>query len=173
MLQRDKNRYYINGLRGEQVFTEPSLLGFKIESRVSNDSCSINHGEYLFTSETEVGIWLEKEEVPSLSMFWEVFSMLVAMASKRLSGKERANQKYSSGRIQTTTAENELAAPITYERPQTLYGDKNGVLMPWEEGFGAYKTHNKWIIGTQLFKTVTTKHLKKFINGNLGNTPTS
>ena len=28
----------------------------EIESRVSGDSCSINHGEYIFTSITEVGI---------------------------------------------------------------------------------------------------------------------
>ena len=41
--------------------------------------------------------------------------------------------------------------------------------MPWEEGFGSCKTHEKWIIGTQSFKTVTTKQLKKFINGIIGN----
>ena len=50
-----------------------------------------------------------------------------------------------------------------------MYGDKNGNLVPWEEGFGSCKTHEKRIIGTQSFKTVTTKQLKKFINGIIGN----
>lgn len=152
-----------NSLRSEGTDTDLKRLCSrvrKIESRVSGDSCSINHGEYLFTSETEVGTWLEKEEVPSLGMFRDVFSVLVAMTPKRMSGKERADQQYSSGMIQTTTAENELAASMAYERPQTLYSDKNGILVPWEEDFGACKTHDKWIIGTQSFKTVTTKQLK-------------
>ena len=141
----------------------------EIESRVSGDSVSVNHGEFIFTSETEAGTWLENELVHTIGIFWDVFSVLVALAPKRLSGKERADQKYSSERINTTTAENELAASMAYERPQTLYGDKHGNLVPWEEGFGACKTHEKWIIGTQSFKTVTTKQVKKFINGILGN----
>ena len=144
----------------------------EIESRVSGDSCSINHGEFIFTSITEVTSWLERESVPTMGIFWDVFSVLVAMAPKRLTGKERADQQFSSDRINTTTAENELAASMAYERPQTLYGDKNGNLVPWEEGFGSCKTHEKWIIGTQSFKTVTTKQLKKFINGIIGNLTT-
>ena len=58
---------------------------------------------------------------------------------------------------------------MAYERPQNLYRDKNGNLVPCEEGFGSCKTHEKWIVGTQSFKTITTKQLKKFINGILGN----
>lgn len=161
-----------NSLKNEGSMNELEKISSRvkeIESRVSGDSCSINHGEYIFTSETEVATWLEREDVPTMGVFWDVFSVLVAMAPKRLTGKERADQQYSSDRINTTTAENELAASMAYERPQTLYGDKQGNLVPWEEGFGSCKTHDKWIIGTQSFKTVTTKQLKKFINGILGN----
>ena len=146
----------------------------EIESRVSGESCVLNDGEFVFTSETEVGLWLEKEDVDSLGIFWDLFSVLVAMAPKRLTGKERADQQFSADRIQTTTAENELAAAMAYERPQTLYGDKNGNLVPLEEGFGSCKTHEKWVLGSQSFKIVTTKQLKKFTKGILGNlTPSS
>ena len=93
---------------------------------MSGDSVSVNHGEFIFTSETEAGTWLENESVHTIGIFWDVFSVLVALAPKRLSGKERADQKYSSERISTTTAENELAASMAYERAQTLYGDKHG-----------------------------------------------
>ncbi len=92
----------------------------ELESRVSGDSCSINHGEFIFTSVTDVASWLDKEDVPTMGIFWDVFSVLVAMALKRLTGKERADQQYSSDRINTTTAENELAASMAYKRPQTL-----------------------------------------------------
>ena len=160
-----------NSLRSEGTMTDMEKLNARvreIESRVSGDSCSINHGEFIFTSVTEVSMWLEKEEVGTVGIFWDIFSALVAMSPKLLTGKERADQQYSSDRINTTNAENELAATMSYERPQTLYGDKNGNLLPWEEGFGSCKTHEKWIIGTQSFKSVTTKQLKKFINGILG-----
>ena len=114
-------------------------------------------------------MWLEKEKVDSLGIFWDLFSVLVAMAPKRLTVKERADQQFSSDRIHTTTAENDLAASMAYERPQTLYGDKSGNLVSLEEGFGSCKTHDKWILGSQSFKTVTTKQLKKFVKGILGN----
>ncbi len=161
-----------NSIISEGTITELEQINERvkeIESRVSGDSCSINHGEFVFTSVTEVESWLDRESVPSMGIFWDVFSALVAMAPKRLTGKERADQQYSSNRINTTTAENDLAASMAYERPQTLYGDKNENLVPWEEGFGNCKTHEKWFIDTQSFKTVTTKQLKKFIHGILGN----
>lgn len=40
-----------------------------IESRVSGESVSIEDGEYVFTSETELEKWLSTERVPSLGMF--------------------------------------------------------------------------------------------------------
>ena len=141
----------------------------EIESRVSGESCNVSNGEYIFTSETDVGLWLEKEEVTSLGLFWDLFSVLVAMSPKSLTGKERADQQYSSDRIKTTTAENELAAAMAHERPHTLYGDKTGKLVALEEGFGECKTHDKWIMGSQSFKVLTTKQLKKFVKGILGN----
>ena len=161
-----------SSLRSEGNETDLEKLNDRvreIESRVSGESWNINNGDFIFTSETEVGLWLEKEKVDSLGIFWDLFSVLVAMAPKRLTGKERADQQFSSDRIHTTTAENELAASMAYERPQTLYGDKSGNLVSLEEGFGSCKTHDKWILGSQSFKTVTTKQLNKFVKGILGN----
>ena len=111
-----------------------------MESRVTGESCNINDGEFLFTSEVEVSAWMEEESVGSMGHFWDIFSILVAMSPKRLTGKERADQKFSSECIQTTTAENELAASMAHERPKCLYGDKKGELASWEEGFGACRS---------------------------------
>ena len=75
----------------------------KIDPRVSGDSCNINNSELILTLETEVGLWLEKKDIDLLGMFWYFFRVLVAMASKRLTEKERTDQKYSSDHIQTST----------------------------------------------------------------------
>ena len=102
-----------NSLRSEGTETDVEKLNARIkeiESRVSGESVAINHGQFVFTSEMEVGIWLEKEENTITGIFCDIFSAMVAMAPKCLSGKERADQQYSSDRIQSTTAENELTA---------------------------------------------------------------
>lgn len=136
---------------------------------MSGDSCSVNQGEYIFTSEIDVGIWIEKHHVPSIGMFWDIFSVLVCMKPKCLSGTERADSLYSSERIHTTTAENNLSASMDYERPQILYGDSSGDIGPIEAGFTSCKTHDKWVKGTESFKNTTTKELQKLIKGISGN----
>jgi hypothetical protein len=108
-----------------------------MESRISGDSCSVDEGEFIFISETEVTGWLEKNKAVSLVCFWDIFSVLVAMSPKQLSGKKRADRQFSSERIHTTSAENDLAASMAYGRPPSLYGDKNGVIGPLEQGFVA------------------------------------
>ena len=78
-----------NSIISEGTITELEQINERvkeIESRVSGDSCSINHGEFVFTSVTEVESWLDRESVPSMGIFWDVFSALVAMAPKRLTG---------------------------------------------------------------------------------------
>ena len=135
-----------NSLRSEGTVTDLEKFGSRvkeIESRVSGDSVSIDNGEFIFTSEIEVGTWIEAEEVHTIGIFWDIFSFLVAMAPKKLTGKERADQKYSSNRTNITTPENEFAASMAHDRPQILYGDKNGDLVPWEQGFSSCKTHDK------------------------------
>ena len=140
----------------------------EMESRISGDSCSVNEGEFIFTSETEVTGWLQANQVASLGCFWDIFSVLVAMSPKQLSGKERADRQYSSDRINTTSAENDLAAAMAYIRPPTLYGDKNGIIGALEEGFTACAKHSIWIRGSESYKTKTTNQLKKFVKGLLG-----
>ena len=139
-----------------------------MESRISGDSCSVNEGVYIFTSETEVTGWLKKNEVVSLGYFWDIFSVLVVMPPKQLSRKERADRQFSSDRINTTSAENDLAASMAYERPPSLYGDKNGTIGPLEQGFIACNKHSTWIRGSESYKTKTTNQLKKFEKGLLG-----
>ena len=71
----------------------------EIESRVSRESRNVNNCKFIFTSETEVGLRLEKEHVSSLGVLWDIFSVLITIVSKRLTRKERANIQHLLGRI--------------------------------------------------------------------------
>ena len=140
-----------------------------IESRVSGDSCSVGDGDYVFTSETEVGKWILDEKVSSFGIFWDIFSVLVVMVSKKLSGKERADTQYSSERVNTTTSENNISASMSFLRPPALYADKGGDICPLENGFAACKTHSEWIKGVESFKNRHTSLLKNQLKGLKGN----
>jgi hypothetical protein len=68
------------------------------------------------------------EKAQSSGMFWDLFSALVSMRPKGLSGKERADEQYSSERIKTTIFENNLLATMSHTRPACLYA-KGGIGM--------------------------------------------
>jgi hypothetical protein len=92
------------------------------------------------------------------------------MRPKGQSGKERADEQYSSARIKTTALENNLLAAMSHARPTCLYA-KGGVghLVELEEGFGACSSHAQWISGTNSLKKTLSKQLKDFTAGVLGN----
>ena len=61
------------------VFDKLNSRVKEIVSRMSGDSVSIDNGGLIFTSEIEVGTWLESEEVHTIGIFWDIFSVLVAI----------------------------------------------------------------------------------------------
>ena len=67
-----------NSLISEGTETDFEKLNARvkeIESRVSGESVSISNGEFIFTSEIEVGLWLENEGNSSMGIFG-IFSAL-------------------------------------------------------------------------------------------------
>jgi hypothetical protein len=45
---------------------------------------------------------MKDKKIPTSGVFWDLFSVLVTMRPKGLSGKERADEQYASERIQTS-----------------------------------------------------------------------
>ena len=108
-----------------------------LEGRISDDSFQL--GGYTFSSGHELADWCTKEGVSSCGMFWDLFSAMVVMIPKQQTGKDRADENYSSSRTSTTNFENDLAASMSHDRLACLYG-KNDKLVPLEDGFGACPT---------------------------------
>jgi hypothetical protein len=130
--------------------------------------------QFAFGSFTEFAQMVLDEKIPSSGMFWDLFSALVSMRPKGMSGKERADEQYSSERIKTTILENNLLASMSHARPACLYAKGGiGMLVGIEEGFGACESHAHWIAGVESMKKLLGKQLKDFASGVLGNMGTS
>jgi hypothetical protein len=43
---------------------------------------------FTFCSKSELADWLEKEKVPSVGYFWDLFNVMVTMKPKKLTGKD-------------------------------------------------------------------------------------
>jgi hypothetical protein len=126
--------------------------------------------QFTFGSFAEFAQMVLDEKIPSSGMFWDLFSALVSMRPKGLSGKERADEQYSSERIKTTILENNLLASMSHARPACLYAKGGiGMLVGIEEGFGACESHAQWIAGVESMKKLLGKQLKHFAAGVLRN----
>jgi hypothetical protein len=118
----------------------------KAEAHGSAESFEMD--QFAFGSFAEFLQRVLDEKVPSSGMFWDLFSALVSMRPKGLSGKERADEQYSSERIKTTILENNLLASMSHAHPACLYAKGGiGMLVGIEEGFGACESHAQWIAG--------------------------
>jgi hypothetical protein len=138
-----------------------------LEGRISDDSFQL--GGNTFSSGPELGDWCNKEKVASCGMFWDLFSAMVVMIPKQQTGKDRADENYSSSRTSTTNFENDLAASMSHDRPLCLYGGKGNKLVPLEDGLGACPTQRKWISGSESYKSVVSNQLRGFLEGVKGN----
>jgi hypothetical protein len=86
------------------------------------------------------------EKVPTCGNVWELFSVLVSMRPKGLTGKERADEQHSLEQIKTTIFENNLLASMSHTQPACLYAKGGiGMLVDLEAGFGACESHAQWI----------------------------
>jgi len=87
------------------------LLGKRFEHRQEN-----------FGSPGEVETWLTKDSVPSSSMFWDLFSIMVCMKTKAKSGKVKADEKHWATRANLTQNEMNLFGSMSHLRPTCLFG---------------------------------------------------
>jgi hypothetical protein len=138
----------------------------EMESRVTGESF-IEDG-YTFGSAVELATWCETEKVETSGVFWDIFSVLVVMSPKHMTGKEKADSNYSSIRTDTSNFENEQAASMSHVRPGVLYGKKDGSIAPLDAGFAACNTYKAWIGGSESYKSTLNQQLTEFISGVRG-----
>jgi hypothetical protein len=141
----------------------------EMEGRVTNDSFRLN--QFTFSTFYEVKSWVEENRVTTYGTFWDMFSVLVAMKPKYQTGKDMADERYSSARIKSTPFENDLSASMSHPRPLVLFGTKGGQLAPMNEGFGACPTYEQWVgSGCDSVKAMLTSQLNNYcvgVNGTL------
>ena len=164
----------IDGPTGGTSHLERSMAVLKekvkeMEGRVTDSSFRLN--QYTFSTFYEVKTWCEETEVVTFGIFWDLFSVLVAMKPKYQTGKDIADERYSSARIKSTPFENDLAAAMSHPRPLALFGKRGGELAGINEGFGACPTYEQWVgSGCDSIKVMLTTQLNNYcagVNGTL------
>jgi hypothetical protein len=125
--------------------------------------------DFTFGSKAELRKFLVDEKVASVGQFWDLFSVMVVMEPKRMTGKEVADNRYSADRVSTTTLENDLAASMSHEQPALLFGTTGGHTAPADEGLAACGSYGKWIgKGCESYKQKLGKLLRNYTAGIRG-----
>ena len=139
----------------------------EMEGRVTDASFRLN--QFTFSTFYEVKTWCEENSVTTYGTFWDLSSVLVAMKPKYQTGKDMADERYSSARIKSTPFENDLLASMSHPRPLALFGKKGGELAGMNEGFGACQTYEQWVgSGCDSVKAILTTQLMNFCAGVVG-----
>eukprot|EP00978_Attheya_sp_CCMP212_P027801 scaffold94026_cov53-Attheya_sp.AAC.5 len=134
-----------------------------LEGRVIDESVKLD--DYAFGSFSDFKtVFVEVEQVEMAGWFWDIFSILVVMKPKQLSGKDRADEQYSSLRVQSTPFENDLAASMTHEKPKLLYGAASH-----KDGFGNIPSYADWIgQGNESIKSWLNTYVRDYLEGVRG-----
>jgi hypothetical protein len=138
-----------------------------IEDRVSD--AGFEFDDFSFSSEAELRNFVIEKKVPSAGQCWDLFSVLVVMKPKKLTGKEGAGNRFSAERVSTSTLENDLAASMSHDQPGLLFGLEGGSTAAADEGFAACRSYSKWIgKGCKSYKLKLGKLLKNYSAGVRG-----
>eukprot|EP00978_Attheya_sp_CCMP212_P030405 scaffold111719_cov24-Attheya_sp.AAC.1 len=135
-----------------------------LEERVIDESVKLD--DYACGSFSDFKTsFVEVEQVETAGWFWDIFSVLVMMKPKQLSGKDRADEQYSSLRVQSTPFENDLAASMTHEKPKLLYRTASH-----KDGFGNIPSYADWRIGqgNESIKTRLNTYVRDYLEGVRG-----
>jgi hypothetical protein len=137
----------------------------EMEGRVTDAPFRLN--QYTFSTSYKVKTWCEdNKNVITYVTFWDLFSVFVAMKPRYQTGKDMADERYSSVRIKLTPFENDLAASMLYPMPLALFGKRGGELALMNEGFGACTSYEQWVgSGCDSVKAMLTTQLVNFCSG--------
>jgi hypothetical protein len=82
----------------------------KVEAKGAEESFEMEGFVYSLYGDFASSILSKR--IPSCGIFWDLFSCLVSMRPKGLTGKERADEQHSSERINTSMLKNNLLASM-------------------------------------------------------------
>jgi hypothetical protein len=138
-----------------------------IEDRVSDTGFELDN--FSFLSKAELRKFVIDEEVPSAGQCWDLFSVLVVMKPKNLTGKELAANRFSAECVSTTTLENDLALSMLHDQPGLLFGLEGGLTAAADKGLAMRPSYLKWIgKGRESYKQKLGKLLKNYSAGVRG-----
>jgi hypothetical protein len=121
------------------------------------------------SSKAELRKFVIDEKVPLAGQCWDLFSSLVVMEPKELTGKEVADNRFVAEHVSTTTLKNDLAASMSHDQPGLLFGLPGGLTAAANEGLAACPLYSKWIgKGCESYKLKLGKLLKNFSAGVRG-----
>eukprot|EP00978_Attheya_sp_CCMP212_P011066 scaffold26997_cov42-Attheya_sp.AAC.2 len=131
-----------------------------LEGRVIDESVKLDDYAFGLFSDFKTS-FVKVEQIETAGWFWDIFSILVVMKPKQLSGKDQADEQYSSLRVQSTPFENDLAASMTHEKPKLLYGAASH-----KDGFGNIPSYADWIgQGNESIKTRLNTYVRDYLEG--------
>jgi hypothetical protein len=158
----DIDNSYNSGDYGHQLAQVLGRLD-KLEHHVSSDQmeiCGKTRG-----SHGKVVTWVEDDQIPSMGLFVDLFSVLAIMRPKHHSGKDRADEDYSSSHPDATNMENDLMAFMDHTLPSLLFGKQGNDLVGSDEGFGACPKYESWVNGKSAYNMHLNRNLKKCLKG--------
>jgi hypothetical protein len=133
----------------------------EMEDRVPDTGFGLD--EFHFESKAELRKFIVKEKVAMAGLFWDLFSILVVMKPKKMTGKELADNIYSAIRVSTTILENDLAASMSHDQLALLFGTAEGHIASAEEGLAACLSYTRWIgKSCESYRLKLTKLLKNY-----------
>jgi hypothetical protein len=141
-----------------------------VEARQTITGESLSLGGTSFPSEMAVSSYIGDHDIPSCAMYWDLFSVMVCMGGRGLTGKERSDKIYSAERGRTGSAlEGDLVASMTHKRPLCLYGE--GLqLARLDQGVAMCKTYEHWIGGGShvSYRAELSAQIRVYTDGILG-----
>jgi hypothetical protein len=87
----------ISGPKDDRIQEQLNQLSTRVDkTEVRGSDKAFELDQFSFGSFAEFGKMALDEKIPTAGMFWDLFSVLVSMRPKGLSGKERADKQYLS-----------------------------------------------------------------------------
>jgi hypothetical protein len=79
--------------------------------------------DFNFSSEFDLRLWLIENKVATCGSYWDLFSILVKLGDRPLSGHQQAQVTHAASKIQTTPLELDLMSSMRVIRPSILFQD--------------------------------------------------
>lgn len=120
------------------------LRGKVLTLEAPNRGQSVEVGGFKFGSIDDCKAFLHRNKM-DIGTCTDLFTTLVLMGSKGITGKQKADEWHSAKHTETSVLVNDVFAAMDSSRPKKLYAkDGEGKLVPIADGFGAVPNPKDW-----------------------------